>query len=329
MFGVMSKITHVFIDTNVFLSFFAYTNDDIEELKKLVGLIKNKKIRIYLTQQVCREFDRNREKKMLYALEDFKKIGLPGLPRLMAHYPNGNNYQKVVKDLKKLHNDLIVRVKKDALAEELPADKLFSALIAASGNIIADEDDLKMARERTERGDPPGKDDSFGDRLNWELLLAYVPAGQDIHIISKDGDFASSIDGRKPHPVLMKEWKYKKKSDLYLHTELGAFLSTHFPGIEVATDIEKVDAINRLKSSGSFEQTHTAVSKLTEFADLLTVAEIDDLVDAALDNSQIRWISTDDDVKVFFQKIVEQRLDTYTKERRAEVVKAFEIDEDK
>jgi predicted nucleic acid-binding protein len=121
---------HVFIDTNVFLSFFAYTNDDIEELKKLVGLIKNKKIALYLTEQVCSEFNRNRESKILQALEEFGKISMPGLPRLMAHYPNVDKYHKAVKSLKTFHNNLIEHTKKDALAEELPADKLFSALIA-------------------------------------------------------------------------------------------------------------------------------------------------------------------------------------------------------
>jgi hypothetical protein len=106
---------------------------------------------------------------------------MPGLPRLVAHYPEVDTYLKTVKSLKKFHNDLIERAKKDALAEELPADKLFSALMAVSSPIKADKDDLKAARERTERNDPPGKEGSFGDRLNWELLLAYVPNGADIH----------------------------------------------------------------------------------------------------------------------------------------------------
>jgi len=246
----------------------------------------------------------------------------------MAHYPNVDKYQKAVKSLKTFHNKLIERAKKDALAEELPADKLFSALIAVSSPIKATKDDLKAARERTERNDPPGKEGSFGDRLNWELLLAHVPEGADIHIVSKDGDFASSIDGTKPHPVLLKEWKSINKAELYLHTELRTFLAAHFPDIKVATDIEKRNAINRLKESGSFERTHAAISKLAEFADLLTAAEVDELVEAALENSQIRWIGTDPDVSVFFQKIVEPRLGKYPKERQAEIATVFELSDD-
>jgi hypothetical protein len=101
---------------------------------------------------------------------------MPALPRLVAHYPKVDTYQKAVKSLKKFHNDLIERAKKDALAEELPADKLFSALIVVSSPIKAKRQlILEAARDRTERNDPPGKEGSFGDRLNWELLLAHVP----------------------------------------------------------------------------------------------------------------------------------------------------------
>src|SRR4051794_30121836 len=98
---------HVFIDTNIFLSFFAYTNDDIEELKKLVGLIKNKNVVLYLTDQTCREFARNRETKVLQALADFGKFSLPGLPRLMAHYADADIYKKSSKTLKNLHDKLV------------------------------------------------------------------------------------------------------------------------------------------------------------------------------------------------------------------------------
>lgn len=273
----MPKI-HVFIDTNVFLSFFAYTNDGIEQLKTLVGLIKNKKIKLYRTEQVCREFRSNREGKILQALQEFKKLALPGLPRLLSHYPKVDTYLSGAKSPKEFHDELIERVRKDALAEELPADKLFAALMAASPPIEADDDNLKAARERTEQGDLPGKESSIGDRLNWELLLAHVPDAADIHVVSKDGDFASSIDGTKPHPVLLAEWKERNKARLHLHTELRAFRATHFSDITVATDVEKRDVINRLKESGSFERTDTAIAKLAEFVDLLTAAEVDELV---------------------------------------------------
>ncbi len=320
----MSSKLHVFIDTNVFLSFFAYTNDDIEELKKLVGLMKNKKIRLYLTQQVCQEFARNREGKIMEAIANFGRVTTQGLPRLMLHYPEADIYQNAVKDLKKAHNEVIVRTKGDAIEDTLPADRLFVALTEASKPIVADDGNLKKARERTERNDPPGKERSFGDRLNWELLLAHVPVKTDLHIISQDGDFASSIDGMKPHPVLKSEWR-ERGSKLYLHTELKAFFKTHFPDIEVETDIEKRSAIERLKSSGSFAATHLAISGLQDFIILLTANEIDELVDAARTNHQVGRIGVDADVSSFYSRILETRLHRYPHEKQVEVREMFGI----
>jgi predicted nucleic acid-binding protein len=314
---------HVFIDTNIFLSFFAYTNDDIEELKKLVGLIKNDKIDLYLTDHACREFGRNRESKILQALGEFGKFSLPGLPRLMTHYAEGKAFARAAKDIKKIHGDLVARVKADALAEVFPADELFAAIMNAEKPIIETEKDLLRAQRRTERSDPPGKSGSLGDRLNWELLLSNAPDGTDMHVISKDGDFASSIDATKPHPVLLKEWKRENGGVLHLHNGLGAFISAHFPDIKLAADIEKRDAINSLVNSGSFSTTHRAIEKLEPFVELLAAPEIDELVDGALKNQQVSWIGTDADVQAFFAKIARSRWESYPTERRERLVDIF------
>src|SRR5262249_36177359 len=159
------------------------------------------------------------------------------------------------------------------------------------------------ARDRAERADPPGKEDSFGDRLNWELLLRHVDFFSDIHVVSKDSDYASLIDTTKPHPVLTKEWEGQKGAHLILHTELRTFLATHFPDIKVVTDIERRAAIEALKSSGAFWVTHSAIAKLKEFEALLAAAEIDELVAAGLKNSQIRMIGHDSDVSAFYKRI--------------------------
>jgi predicted nucleic acid-binding protein len=166
---------HVFIDTNVFLNFYAYTNDDIEELSKLVALIKSDQLKLYLTRQVSREFYKNRETKIVQAIADFSALKIPGLPRLLGHYTHASEFQDASKKLKKSQNALIEAAKADALAQDLPADKLFAQIAEASSPIDEDEAVLQRARLRNELNQPPGKSGSLGDRLNWELLLAHVP----------------------------------------------------------------------------------------------------------------------------------------------------------
>ena len=45
----------LFIDANIFLSFYDFTSDDLKELDKLALLIQNKKVTLQLPQQVIDE----------------------------------------------------------------------------------------------------------------------------------------------------------------------------------------------------------------------------------------------------------------------------------
>lgn len=47
---------HAVIDTNVFLAFYAYTKDDVEQLRIVSELIKSGKLVLYLPEQVVVNF---------------------------------------------------------------------------------------------------------------------------------------------------------------------------------------------------------------------------------------------------------------------------------
>ena len=49
----------IFIDTNVYLKFYHYSNDEFEELRKLIVLIEQEEILLYVPNQVLNEFTRN------------------------------------------------------------------------------------------------------------------------------------------------------------------------------------------------------------------------------------------------------------------------------
>ncbi|MEQ1761458.1 MAG: PIN domain-containing protein [Vicinamibacterales bacterium] len=63
---------NLFIDTNVFLSFFHLTSEDLEELRKLSALVKDKRVTLWLPEQVIHEFRRNREGKIQDALKQLR-----------------------------------------------------------------------------------------------------------------------------------------------------------------------------------------------------------------------------------------------------------------
>ena len=106
---------HLFIDTNIFLSFYAYTNDDIEELKKLTKLITTNQLRLYLTEQVKDEFYRNRETKLKESLKTFQAPSVTaGVPRFMEGYPSIKAYRHALEVLSKARDQAIQQAKKEA-----------------------------------------------------------------------------------------------------------------------------------------------------------------------------------------------------------------------
>ncbi len=296
---------HLFIDTNIFLSFYAYTNDDVEELRKLISLIKTNQLKLYLTAQVKDEFNRNREAKLRDSLREFRKLAVSdSIPRFMEKYASIKSYRTSRTTLLKAQDDAIIEAMKEAEQGSIGADSLFRDLSNAAGIIKLNTTVYDSAVHRMQLGNPPGKDHSLGDRINWEVLIAEVPEGTDLHIVSKDGDFGSPLRSA-PNSFLVDEWTTEKKGTLFLHEQLKPLLKEYFPQIKLAIDAEKRLAMENLIDSASFAWTHVAISRLSPFIDVLTSEDIHELVAAAENNSQIEAIITDDDVHTFFSKLLQ------------------------
>lgn len=67
---------------------------------------------------------------------------------------------------------------------------------------------------------------------------------------------------------------------------------------------EKVAAVDTLVDSRSFAQTHAAISRLNYYREILNTSDAERLINAAVNNEQVRWIATDSDVYTFFAKLL-------------------------
>jgi len=84
--------------------------------------------------------------------------------------------------------------------------------------------ELSRARERRDRGNPPGKGGKLGDQLNWEQLLSQVEAGRRrLWLVSRDGDYGVFSDGRGVlHELLLDDLRrVSKNAEAYLFNDLG------------------------------------------------------------------------------------------------------------
>ncbi len=73
---------NLFIDTNIFLNFFAYSSEDLNKLNNLHKLIsETNQINLFIPKHLTDEFARNREKKINEAMikfgDSYKKIEIP------------------------------------------------------------------------------------------------------------------------------------------------------------------------------------------------------------------------------------------------------------
>lgn len=133
---------NVFIDANIFLAFYHFTSDDLEELKKLGVLLQNRRVRLFLPEQVIQEFRRNREAKIADALRKFREQRLNlQFPQFCKDYEEYERLRQLQRSYSEAHAALLAKVIKDIQAQNLKADE-----IILSGLTPAAADSLRSLR---------------------------------------------------------------------------------------------------------------------------------------------------------------------------------------
>ena len=304
----------IFLDSSIWLSFFDFTDDTLEELGKLRDRITAGRARLVVPQQVVDEVSRNREKTLQRAVKSVTDARVldPGWPRVVQHLDEISKLQALARSFqesqKKVRGSLL------AQAEErtLPADRTIFELFGAAGIIPVSDELVSKAEHRRKLGNPPGKSSTLGDQIIWETLLEHVPDGTDLHVVAGDGDFRSLLDDAAPNPFLRDEWATKKHASLYYWQRLRDFAREH--SAEDALDLNIPDSfgepeisseIARLTSSRNFQEAHRSIADLNRIRDF-TDDELREIVDGLATNSQINWIKDDPDVQAFYQRLADE-----------------------
>lgn len=295
---------NLFIDTNVLLSFYHFSGEDLEELKKLAALLKSGHVRLFIPAQVVDEFRRNREVKIADALRGLREQKLPAqFPRFCQDYAEFAAMRDLQKEYEKAHSALLQKTLADASGGSLKADAIIEELFALGDRVACDAPLVDRARARMAIGNPPGKNGSLGDAVNWECLLEAVPDTESLHFVTDDGDYASPLDRDVFRPFLSDEWATRKSSALISYHRLSAFFATHFPQIKLASEIEKELLIQELAQSGGFTRTHILVGRLRNFGEF-TADQANAILAAAANNTQVGWIASDWDVRELMKSAI-------------------------
>lgn len=294
---------NLFVDSNIFLDFYHFSVDDLDELRKLSKLIEEKEVKLYTTRQIINEIKRNRDNKVSDAVKRFRESKCEmRLPQICKTYPEYKTIKNGVESLEKAKSELDDKLKKDIANRTLKADHVIDELFKLAETIESDHL-LAAAQTRYHLGNPPGKNKSYGDAVNWEAILQSVPDNEDIFFISDDKDYKSPLDGTSLNSFLLDEWRQKKNSQIFFYTQLSEFFREHHADIKLREEEEKNQLIEELTQSMSFARAHESIKKLSKF-DGFSDSQIKKMVEVAISNSQIRWIARDPGVNDFYRSIV-------------------------
>lgn len=282
---------HLFVDTNVLLDFYTLTKEDIEELRKLVTLVNEGTLALYITEQVRNEFRRNRDKKLGDTVNQLKDaFRILEVPALAREYEEYEQLSEAITSYQYYYSRIIDQFIADAKQHALNADYLIEDLFRVCHFIGHSEDTYNRATRRVYLGDPPGKHYSTGDAINWLSLLKEVPDGSDLYFIGGDKDFSSGIDTHAFNSFLQSEWQQEKGGYVhYYFRGLGRFFKDHYPQVIYATDALRKNLIEALQQSQSFRQSRRVLQELQDF-ESFTAEELEAFAHAALFNEHVLWI---------------------------------------
>ena len=219
----------LFIDTNIYLNFYHFSDDELEELKKLSVAITKKDIKLYITRQVVDEFNRNRESKIADALKRFRNQPLPNqFPNICKSYDEYKTMRSRLDGFKNEKNSLLVKLKDDIENKNLGADKIISEIFSAAKELEEDSEIVGIAKERVDHGKPPGKSSSYGDAINWLVLLRHILRGEVLYIVTDDDDYVSKLDDHKLCDYLQSEWKVENGSQVFIYRKLSEFFKEKY-----------------------------------------------------------------------------------------------------
>lgn len=228
---------NLFIDTNILLNFFSYSSDHLNKLEELVSLVKAGKIRLFIPQQVVDEFNRNRDGKLKDVLRNLNSFSTELKSPVICHdLEEMKKINQLLSQVSEWRKKLVNSITSQIKSRSLKADALVNEIFRIGKPIAISEAILSRAKVRFDIGNPPGKDSSYGDAINWETLIDAVPDKEDLYFIGRDKDYVSEIDENDFSSFLRDEWKAKKKAKVFYYDLLSKFLKEKFAETKITDE---------------------------------------------------------------------------------------------
>lgn len=239
-------MVNLFIDSNRYLALFWLDKSRLEDIKtKLIKEIRDKKINLWLPEQVKNEVLKNIEidtlpkkiadaTKLIGTLKPKEEVSFPSIPEFKSEI---DKVRELIINKNKEINTILTEINakaiKKVLDEANQTKEIINEMFSVATFIPYDEKTITVAFRRFDLGLPPGKSNSRGDAVIWETLLEKIPAKEDLYFVSSDKDFNSKQYENPFSEFLSEEWKKKKGSKIIPFEQLGQFIKAKIPEIKL------------------------------------------------------------------------------------------------
>jgi hypothetical protein len=192
----------IVIDANQYLNLYRVTKE-----KKLLAPLSEQEEYIFVTVQIVEEVQRNKLRVAANFLSSqfeelkIRKFDVPDHLFDIAEDTASKLREKLgdIGERIKAVNTYLTNAAVDTLRRiSCSEDEVSKALAGLFNKAVAPTpEEIQRARERKERGNPPGKKgDPLGDQLTWEQLLCHCKDNSKLWIISKDSDYSTRHSGK-------------------------------------------------------------------------------------------------------------------------------------
>ena len=315
---------HIFIDANILVKFFETGPDALESLELLTSLIESEDITVWLPEQTKREFWNNRESNVKKSIREFADNAFGrSIPLLVREHPKFSALDMQQQESHRLRGEIAKELEQQIDNQKTEADKLIRRLFKGAKAINTDDDAIfEAAQRRALCHLPPGKKEDIGDRLAWVGLLAKVPDGGNLNIISDDSDFRNEGFSDAIRPYLKWEWENKKNGEVFLWKRITEFLAPKYPNARSSIELERQIRIRQLRESKSFASTHELIEELNQLK-RFRIDHARELFEIMIENDQVGCILSDEDVYQFYQKLKSDFLDQLDEELQNKILALF------
>ncbi|MBL7741179.1 MAG: DUF4935 domain-containing protein [Chitinophagaceae bacterium] len=265
----------VFIDTNILLDFYRIRKSDIS-LKYLEEIEKHKD-NLILTNQVEMEFRKNRQKVILEAIGEVKKIsaGTLSVPAVLFEAKPVEMIKKAQKQITSQQKKIKDRIDK-ILSNPIAQDKVFQTvqrIFKTESNFNLHRENKKrytirrLATKRFHLGYPPRKkeDNSIGDAINWEWIIDCASrTKKHIIIVTRDSDFGINYDEKS----FLNDWlqvEFRDRISQKRKIILTDKLNQAFRLLQIPVTQEMVDEENTLIEERKAEENQSLDERTVEF----------------------------------------------------------------